>query len=447
MFLIYLLSLLFTGTTLIKLLSFKKLSAKDAVIFLPLGFGAISLILFWSSLFTGNFLAGYIVIFITTILGSYFLVRSIAKTKVIRPLQKKGTVYIVLLILILLPFFLQPFLKVPFVVWDSWSLWGLKAKVFFFEKSIPFNLLQNREILSFDRHPYYPLNLALNQSFLAALSGNFDEARMKLISLFFGVSCALLIYFFLKKHISSFLSFLVTFVFIFTPVFILHAAGFYSGLSDIIFLFYNTALFIALIDFYISKQKKYFYLSCMLASLSLWTKIEGFIVLAAALAVILTFYKGRERFKLALKYISFSFLINIAWVIALFIPNIGKSGHVFVLSQLFSRLFLVAKSFGGQFLAIEKWGFIWIALLCILLLRTFKGQKNIYFNFFLTAFFVELIGYFFILTFHAELFKFISVYFIFPLERFLLQALGLAIIILGVSKGERDEIISCNTGL
>jgi hypothetical protein len=440
MFLIYCLLLFFVGFIFIKLFSFQKLYPEYLLFFLPLGFGTTSLVLFLSTLIWDNFFWGYIFIFAAACVGLYLFVRSIKRINFF-PFKKYKLVYFILLSIIFVLFFFQPFLKLPFVAWDSWGLWGLKAKICYLENKIPFQFFYNQRFLSFLPHLSYPFNLVLNEVFFSALYGNFDESKLKLISILFGLISGFFIYFYLQRYLKCYKSFLLTFIFIFTPIFILHTVDYYSGCSDIIFLCYNMGAIASLLEFYIRKDRAYLYFSSLLSGFAFWTKIEGIIVLGACLCTIASFTKGRGKIRVMLMYVLFPLLINISWLIKLSSLHIWKGEYTPVFSQLSLRILMVLKAFLKEVIMIDKWNVLWIFLFILILLSGFRREKDMPYSFLVMVLSIEILSYLVILIFHSNLFNFLRFYPSLPLDRLMLHTLGLVIIIFGFNLREKDEII------
>lgn len=431
---VYCLMLFFVGSCLLGVKYFKELRPEYVVGLWAIGFGAVSLLMFWSSLIWGSFLPAWLVILILACFGAYFFVHWLGELKTSYA-GIRSWIWCGLLIAIFALLGFHRWVKFPFIAWDSWALWGLKAKILFVENRIPLQIFRNREILAFDPHPYYPLNLALNEAFLASLYGYFDQAKLKTISFLFGATSGLFVYFFLQRYLRHFLSIVITVIFIFTPMFILHMVEFYSGCSDIVFLFYNLAAAVALWDFYIQKERKYLYFFCLLSSFALWTKIEGVVLILGIEAGILYLFGGKQKIKLSALCLLVPLLVNAPWLIKLVLPNLETANHSFVFSQLPYRLAWATKALAGEMVALHKWGFIWLGSFAVFLLSQLKRPKSRQYNFFTVVLATELLCCLAILTFHGQLLSRFVGNSAMPLDRLLFHTFGIMIIILGLSMG------------
>ncbi len=407
---------------------------------MPAGAVFISFVMLVSSLVTGNFFAGYFVILLVAALGIFFLSKDAIRVFKAGRITWRFAGEIGLFVCVALLLGLQLFMYLPFTVWDAWASYGLKGKIFFIEQRIPLEHFKNQQFLLFLRLPFYPLNLSLNESFLATLLGTFDEAKLKIISLAFGLMSTSLVYLSLKKFLSVTGAFLLTGVFAFTPMVILHSSGFFAGLSDILFMFYNLAAASLLYEFFRTKDKRTFFLSSFFAAASLWTKFEGFVCIFAILTASLLLFGKRELVKVCLWYLLLPVVLNAPWWIVKFITRM-EFAYTFIRPHPFAalgkKMGMLIYVLSKEFTSISKWGWVWLVVPLAVVVNIRKLlDKGI--KYFLTILLLEITGYILVLAFLSSpdalraRIKFgppLSV------ERQLLHVLPFAVLVVGATLG------------
>ena len=389
------------GYILVRYLSSRESYATRIVYSIPAGAVFISFFMFISSLVTGNFFAGYFVIFLLAASGIFFLSTDALRRVKAGSMSWRfvGETGLFVGIALLLGFHL--FMHLPLMVRDAWASYGLKGKIFFIEQRIPLEHFKNQQFLQFLRLPFYPLNLSLNESFLATLLGDFNETKLKMISLAFGLMSINLVYLSLKKFLSVAGAFLLTGVFAFTPMVILHSASFFAGLSDILFMFYNLAAAGLLYEFSRTKDKRTFFLSSFFAAASLWTKFEGSVCIFAILAASFFLFGKREWVKICLWYLLLPVALNAPWWIIKFITRM-EFVYTFIrphpLAAIGEKLGMLISVLSKEFVSFGKWGWVWLVVPVAVAVNIRKLlDKGV--QYFLAILLVEIAGYIFVLAF------------------------------------------------
>ena len=419
----YFLSAFFSGYVIAY---FMKISYSEKFIYsFPLGFGVISIAMFFSSLVTNSFMLSYSAIMLGMLLGILLFMKDVKKIVEIK-MRFDYKIPLLITVLFLSIFCVNPFIKMPFLAWDAWALWGLQAKFLFFNQHIPLELftVPNR-FLTYLVHPAYPLNLALNESFFATVLGGFDEARIKLISPFFSLFFYFAVYKQLKLYLSKRLNLMLMLIILSLPIINLHSVGYYAGCSDVIVMFYNTAALLSMLKYYNSGENRYFYLSSIFCGLSMWTKLEGiFAWIALVIAGIYLFGRSKS-FSIVLKYSILPVLMNVGWYAVRILHHIPFQHHL-ACSHFPLRMWTVLSAIGKELFMFYKWGPFWIVIFILMLANIFVKDKIK--NFFLIVLLIELLLYLFTLTCHRQLFYFVSFYPACPLDRLLLHLVGYSFI-------------------
>lgn len=435
MSLLYILLDIGCGYTLIRAFSLE--GRRGEAIIYSGGAGAviISLLMFFSSFVTGDFLMAYGVIFIVATIGIILLGKDIIKS-IVKEGERRGRLYseIVVFSVLMILLWLHDSRSLPFSVEDAWGSYGIKAKMFFLEQRINLAHFRNGQFFLFLRHPFYPLNLALNETFLATLYGIFDERILKIISLEFGLMCSSLVYIRLKKYFSLLKSILFTFAFAFTPMVILHTAGFFAGLSDIMVTFYNFAAVVLFWEFLTTKDKRWFFLSSFFAAAALWTKFEGFIYIASIIIGGGVLFFGKNWLFLGWEYMVIPVMVNIFWWIIKFFKHLEFS-YTFVKPYLgrefLAKLWLFLYILSREVFNFDKWGTAWIIIVILFIIN--KAWRNKGALFYAVVLLLEIAIYITVLTLIASwgsLKERISLGPPLSLERFLLQLLPLVFILI-----------------
>lgn len=329
--------------------------------------------------------------------------------------------------------FLLPFMKVmegiPLIGWDAWSNWGLKAKMFYMERGIPWFLYldPNYSIL----HKEYPLLVSLIQAFFYNFLGRFDDSTVTIIFFFFYIS--LTVYFYNVVLALSGLrrAYLFTFFLATVPFVSEFGTGYYSGYADLIFTYFNF-LSVTLIYFWINNgDKDLLILSSIFTGLALWTKVDGYLLYVANIAsLIFLTYSGAKSKKVWLgtlfTYAAIPLVMVSAWYF-----TAGYSGFVFIpfrLSGLMDpyRYIALIKEYWRQVFTFSNWNIFWPFFIAIVLVDFKRILSTTVLRFFLLNVSLQFILYFCSLLMHNEL------YFIChcAVDRMLLPLMPLALILI-----------------
>jgi len=165
-------------------------------------------------------------------------------------------------------------LVTPLVDWDSWAIYGFKAKVFYLEKKVPLDFFKDatKSYSHFD----YPLLVPLAEAWIHICLNNWNDQLAKIIFPLYFISLILIFYYGLKYFSNRrpalfFTSFLVTI----PQLFYMGS----SGYADLPLLFYYFTSVIFLFRAYHNDlDGDLLTISSIFAGFSAWTKNEGWAV-------------------------------------------------------------------------------------------------------------------------------------------------------------------------
>jgi len=396
---------------------------------LGLGFLGVSFFMFLSAVLTKSFFVSQITCLICAAAGSVFFIRDFSGKKI-----NKDKIGFWLLVIVGFCYLAHPLSRFSFLIWDSWASYGLKAKIFFFEQTIPLEKFSNTQFLVFLRHPFYPINLALNEAFLATIAGVFDGVKIRSIFLFFGLCSVSFFYLTAKKILANKTrAAFFTAVFAFTPAVISHTVGTYAGCSDSIFMFYNFVAVITMYWAYLQKSHGYFFLSSIFAGAALWTKFEGFVCIGAIIVGIFYVFSFKEALKRTFWYLIFPVFINAGWFIVKLVKKL-EFQYSFAGRPIFEdclvKIGMYSQILMKEFFYFEKWGAVWIVFAFCWINAVISKSKQLKYLALICG--LEIVGYVVVLALlsSADALRQRIVYGpVLPLERTLLHVLPIAMIL------------------
>src|SRR3989339_402468 len=223
---------------------------------------------------------------------------------------KQIEILLVFLILIkVLYVFFEALIK-PVVGFDSLWNFSLRAKIFFFEKTVPL----------FSTHPYflgagmksYPLHLPLLEAWNYLSMNTWDDVQMKII--FPVYFCALLIIFYqaLLREKSRIQSLFFVFLLSSLPLLAYHATIEYA---DFVLGTYFLGAVIYLYEFFKSRDVKHLFVSSLLAASCGWIKEEGLILYLICFLVFFACNRFKS-FKNIAVYLAPFFVFIFPWFVA-----------------------------------------------------------------------------------------------------------------------------------
>ncbi len=162
----------------------------------------------------------------------------------------------------------------PLLAFDARSIWGMKAKILFFQQGIYGEDFV--EPARLHAHQQYPLLLPLAGTFICRSLGQFDDRWGKAIFPCFFVALIFLIYFVLRRYFGRTYSLAGVAMLSSLPILVIFANGnASSGYADFPLSYFLTAFVAALLIWTDSGNSRYLWLASLLGACTAFTKNEG----------------------------------------------------------------------------------------------------------------------------------------------------------------------------
>jgi len=180
----------------------------------------------------------------------------------------------------------------PMDSFDSIGNFAFKAKLFFFQRYIPYELFAKK---SMDiQHPDYPLLLPLSETWVALFLRRWNDVLIKTLFPLFFVAMLIILYFCLRRFTGKRIALSATFLLATIPHFVNYATIGYADFA--LALFASASFFYAFIWITRMRQRRYLVLAAFLAVFSVWTKHEGVMFAFIMMFLLLLFaFFAREK--------------------------------------------------------------------------------------------------------------------------------------------------------
>ena len=307
---------------------------------------------------------------------------------------------------------------VPVFAKDAFSIWFFKAKIFFTERTVPFNILTS-DIFEYS-HSDYPFLISLNLAWISLCLGQWKDTVLRI---FFTLQYALFIplfYFWIRKYISRQNAAIASFV-LFSNSHILEYAS--NGYADFILGIFAAVSIIFLVKWLDSHEKRHLYLSSFFIGSSVFIKNDGASLFLAILILLAGYlinsYKNK---RISINDAAFDLCSFLGISLAIFMPfktavllqaipnHMIKNINIFAtMAENLNRFPVIAGYFLYElYLDTYVWQYFWIFLTLLLII----GRKRVFganIRFILYFFFISLSFYFFVymltvlpLAYHLE---------------------------------------------
>lgn len=289
----------------------------------------------------------------------------------------------------------------PFGEWDAWALYNLKLKFFLLSADPLRDILQN---LHWHTQPDYPLGLPLFNVWSFSISGAGHRYVPLMTSVFFTMSCGIILYCGLKEFINGKIAFFVSCLMLAHPYYIFFATGQYADIILSVFLLSSIIAIFAMIR----AQDKHFTLVCgMIIGMMTFIKNEG-IVMAVLLTAAVTLYLllSSTRDKSSRHLIIRQFIIGvfltavIAAIFKIFLAPANRDMMSGMVWEKLSFLNLQGLSLIMQALWTEitdkRWCYIWYLIFFMIVFgfpKFFRKENKLLTLFFLTYFIILIVIY------------------------------------------------------
>ncbi|MCI0620578.1 MAG: hypothetical protein L0387_02725 [Acidobacteria bacterium] len=270
----------------------------------------------------------------------------------------------------------------PLLSFDARAIWAFKAKVLYFEQGI-----YNEAFLDAERlhaKTRYPQLIPLAETFIARVSGSFNERAFKLLFPCYFVSLVLLVGWELRREFSRRHALLATSFFAALPVFTIYAnGGGASGYADLPLAFYCTALTTRLFRWLQDGSACALRVAVLLACLTAFTKTEGLALVfvtfsVTAFAGLFLFGRSLRSLRPLIAAVSAALICLTPWFIYKAQLPIVDEDFVRLLTPEkiasgLDRLPYILRSLGKEFfLKPHLWSLLWISAVALLL----RSPKN-----------------------------------------------------------------------
>lgn len=267
-------------------------------------------------------------------------------------------------------------LNIPIYSWDAIASIAFKAKVFFFEKTIP-NLKNFPNVA----HPSYPIHIPLIQTWIALNLGTWNEQLIKIIFPIAFLSFIIIHNHFLTFYTNKKWALFGTTLLISSNLLVLHATISYR---DLFLLYYNCTTIMLLLLWNSKKDDGFLILASLYAGFATFTKLEGaaYLLIDTTLFLLILLYQKIKPFKENIvKFLKFtvpSFGICSIFYFYLLFNRIRpeKVDFDFTWHSL-SRIPIIFIEFAREMFLSKNWNIIWYLLALSLLINFAKIKKKV----------------------------------------------------------------------
>ncbi|MFH1583081.1 MAG: glycosyltransferase family 39 protein [Candidatus Falkowbacteria bacterium] len=294
----------------------------------------------------------------------------------------------------------------PVYSFDALDNWAIKAKSFFYEKSVNLDRANPYFMGGTDSKSNYPLHLSFLAAWFYFNQGEIIEDLINLIPAIYFIALLGLIYVNLKKYISRRKTLIFTLFLSTAPLLIYHGFNFYA---DLALSFYLTAAIIYLYNYLRRNYRGDLTLGMIMCGSMIFVKNNGIFYAFIVLAIFLFELWRLKIIKLDKKKLTIPaaawLVFSLPWLIYVFINDLGYmtiNNHLTMPSHFHPeilKLFFLNLWFTYDF-------FIWFAILPILIILFAKTAGQIL----LSKKLFIIMAFFALLFFHLSIFLFTDLY-------------------------------------
>jgi len=347
-----------------------------------MGAGAMSCLLFWTSLLGQRpsrpileiILAGAAVLMFVSSRCGWVVKPSTDKTRYDKEAAWTSSVPPAALIFLLVCLTAVSWhaLGFPLFEWDAFAIWGLKAKVVYYESLFSKPAYFREATLSYS-HLDYPLGLPFLVSGAYAALGGVNDQWGKVIFPFLAAAFILMLFDSCRWKLNTKKSLIIAAVCIGNSPF-LRWAG--SGNADLLLTFYYGGSILYLLKWLENRRSGDLLVSALFAAFGAFTKNEGLVLAAMNLLILLMdagIMRRRKIFYATASFIIIQALFSLPWLIwSMDIPRthenyFGRLTITTVINNL-PRLNIVLPYFMQQAFWFGRWGGIWMLLIAFALM-------------------------------------------------------------------------------
>ncbi|MCG2705212.1 MAG: glycosyltransferase family 39 protein [Candidatus Omnitrophica bacterium] len=308
-----------------------------------LGLGVITLEMFFYSLMGVPFSIKWVLlpwIFILPI-NMYFYHRTAPSGK--EPAGSKKTVFDYFLLGGIIFQSLYAFFKAiirPEDSFDSIGNFAFKAKMFFVEGRVPYDLFMNKAMDI--QHVDYPLFVPLSETWMSMFIGSWNDLLVKALFPMFLVALLIVFYYALRRVIGARWALISTFFLATIPHFLNYATIGYADFALI--MFYTVSFLYLFLWIAYRRENKYLIAAALFSVLSLWAKNEGALLSLVNIGLLVLFAWLERREMAKNEWFGIAYFVGIicaletAWFI--FIHRMGLSNEFINMDTLKLSVFI-----------------------------------------------------------------------------------------------------------
>ncbi len=262
----------------------------------------------------------------------------------------------------------------PLEAYDAIAIYGIKAKIFYLAKSIPYDFFRNLA-LSFP-HADYPLNIPLSETFVYLFLGNLNDQLVKVIFPLYFVATLIILYFGIRRFASQTCALFFTFLLASIPQFSAFATNGYLDLQ--LGYYYSTSALFLFLWFKSTEDHQFLLISAVMVALAGWTKNEGLMYCLVNIGLISIFYAVDREMPIKKKlfhlfsYISIIAIISLPWLWIKGSVHLANDEVQFAnlnisyLSKQYYKIVPIIYEFQKQTFGPKKWNILWLIMIFVL---------------------------------------------------------------------------------
>jgi hypothetical protein len=258
-------------------------------------------------------------------------------------------------------------LSFPLIEWDAFAIWGLKAKVIYYD-SLLSNPAYFRAVTLSYSHLDYPLGLPFLLSGVYAAVGEVNDQLAKVIFPFLSAAFILMLFDSCRWKLNSKKSLIIAAICIGNSPFARWAG---SGNADLLLTFYYGGSVIYLLRWIESRGTGDLVISALFSAFGAFCKNEGLVLAAMNLMILLInagIIRQKKIFGATALFIIIQALFILPWLIwSLDIPRTHENYFgrldIATITNNLPRLGIILPIFLHQIYQIDHWGVIWILLI------------------------------------------------------------------------------------
>ena len=266
--------------------------------------------------------------------------------------------------------------------WDSWYIYGMHAKSFYFDR-----VIKPEFMFDLGRHIFsvvdYRLILPVCESWIFYMIGGTWDNSYGFLTAFYYMALLSLFYCGLKQYIPKIMSLLLT-VLVGATTQALHLGA--TGMADLVLAFYILGGMIFLYQWMTTHSKSMILLSALFFLFGAMTKAEGIsmVVMATAIFLIYAIFVSKEYRKTNLQhaglYLGVLLIGFLPWLFvylkSLQLHHYREPYALDHLDVLISRTQLIIDALTKEWFDIDNWGYLWVFVMFGFFYAIVQWSKN-----------------------------------------------------------------------